>query len=103
VFPTYKDVGKLVVTYLVLSKYFKFYFIINSIMVKKITQYIIRFIQRILVAVLLTLIYVIGFGITALMIRIFRPSVLRHNRKEAVSYWQDARENDGLESSQRQS
>jgi len=92
-----------VVTYLVLSKYFKFYFIINSIMVKKITQYIIRFIQRILVAVLLTLIYVIGFGITALMIRIFRPSVLRHNRKEAVSYWQDARENDGLESSQRQS
>ena len=72
-------------------------------MVKKITQHIICFIQRILVAVLLTLIYVIGFGITALMIRIFRPSVLRHNRKEAVSYWQDARKNDGLASSQRQS
>ena len=72
-------------------------------MVKKITQHIICFIQHILVAVLLTLIYVIGFGITALMIRIFRPSVLRHNRKEAVSYWQDARENDGLASSQRQS
>ncbi len=63
----------------------------------------VQFVQRILVAILLTLIYVIGFEITALVVRIFRPSLLRRGGKEAPSYWQDAREYDRLEGSQRQS
>jgi len=63
----------------------------------------VRFVQRILVTILLTLIYVIGFGITALVVLIFRPGLIRQDKSEVSSYWHDAKEYDRLEGSKRQS
>ena len=72
-------------------------------MVKKITQHIIRFVQRIVVTVLLTLIYIVGFGITALAIIVFRPRILQKDSKETDSYWHSAERYGSLENSRRQS
>lgn len=74
-------------------------------MFKKFVNIYIQFVQRILVTVLLTLIYFIGFGVTALLIRLFRPGILEHGRKSSseTSYWLEARQSEGLESSKRQS
>ncbi len=64
----------------------------------------VRFVQRILVTFLLTLIYVFGLGITTLLIRIFKAPMLRLEKSsDSETFWQDAREYGGLEESQRQS
>ncbi len=65
----------------------------------------IQFVQRILVTILLTVIYFLGFGITALLLRLFHPKTLDFGRKPSSedSYWLKARQYEGIESSKRQS
>jgi len=72
-------------------------------MLKKIIKYYIRCIQRILVTVFLTLIYIVGFGITALAITVFRSDILRKDSKVTETYWHSAEKYGSMESSQRQS
>lgn len=74
-------------------------------MFKKFKDRYVQFVQRILVTVFLTLIYFLGFGITAIFIRIFRPSILENGRQASgnASYWLDARKEEDLESCKRQS
>ncbi len=64
----------------------------------------VRFVQRILVTVLLTLIYVFGLSITTLLIRIFKPAILKlEQESDASTFWHDAKVYGGLEDSKRQS
>lgn len=64
----------------------------------------VRFVQRILVTVLLTLIYVFGLGLITLLIRIFKPSMLRLEKgDDASTFWHDAKAYGTIEESKRQS
>ncbi len=74
-------------------------------MFKKFIDRYVTFVQRILITTLLTLIYFIGFGFTALLIRLFHPRLLDHGRKSAsdASYWLEGRASEDIESCKRQS
>lgn len=74
-------------------------------MFKKFLDKYVQFVQRILVTIFLTLIYFIGFGSTALLVRLFCPRLLNHGRKSSsdTSYWLKARQCEGAESCKRQS
>jgi len=59
-------------------------------MIKRITQYIIRWVQSVLITALLTVLYIVGFGITALVVAVFRPSLLRKETIGEETFWQHA-------------
>ncbi len=73
-------------------------------MIKKITQYIIHWVQRVFITVLLTLLYIVGFGVTALAVSVFRPSLMRQDSTEEQTFWHPAETYDiRLSDTQRQS
>ena len=55
---------------------------------KKIINAYIRFMQRILITILLTVVYVVFFGITKLFLALFMPRTLwRRKNKNEDSFW----------------
>jgi len=55
--------------------------------IKKATWNLIRSIQAILMFLLLTIIYFLGFGITFIVMAVFKPRVLRGARENDASFW----------------
>jgi len=53
-------------------------------------QKILRTVQRILMVVLLTIVYFIGFGITLFFLRIFKHGILKRCSKNSESFWIEA-------------
>ena len=53
-------------------------------------QAYIRFVQKILVTILLTLLYFIGAPLTLLVILIFKRSIIIKRYKDKNTYWEDA-------------
>jgi len=73
-------------------------------MIKKIIQNIIRVVQNILVTLLLTMIYIVGIGITRICIVIFNRRILIAPHKDKETFWQKAEGYEmDLENSVRQS
>jgi hypothetical protein len=71
---------------------------------KKFINNYIRFVQKILITILLSLLYFIGFGLTYLFLLIFKPSLLISRFKIKDSYWQMAKDYEtNLEDSMHQS
>jgi hypothetical protein len=58
--------------------------------IQKITQHVIRVVQRVLIAVFLVILYVIGFGLTSLFFRIFKRDFLSKKCEITNACWRDA-------------
>lgn len=65
---------------------------------KKIINFYIRFVQKILIVLLLTILYFLVFGITRLLLVIFPNKNFRHI-KNATTYWIPAKDDGNNESS----
>ncbi len=59
-------------------------------MIRKCIQTVLRVIQKILIFVLLTLVYFIGFGITYICALLFKRELFKSNNTNALSFWRDA-------------
>ncbi len=59
---------------------------------KKILGDCTRVARKVLLATVLVLIYLLGFGLTHLFLRLFRRSLLRDAPASEHSYWQPARD-----------
>lgn len=59
---------------------------------KKFIQIYIRFVQKILITILLTLVYFLMLGPTLLLIIIFRRKILFKNYKKMNSFWVEAKD-----------
>jgi cytochrome c biogenesis protein CcdA len=57
---------------------------------KIITQYIVRVIQKILINILLSILYIFGFGITLLLLLIFNRKFLKRKTFNDISWWENA-------------
>jgi hypothetical protein len=53
----------------------------------KVVSKIVRAIQLAVIAVCLTLVYFLGFGITALVMLVFKRALLTGSRKRDASFW----------------
>jgi len=56
---------------------------------KNFTEAYVRFVQKILVTVSLFFLYTIGFGITYVFARIFRPELLGIKKEKKNTFWKD--------------
>lgn len=65
---------------------------------------IVRLIQKLLVTIFLFLIYVFGFGLTAIFTLVFNRRLLRKGSKNEDTFWNQAKDYEGnMEDSLRQS
>ncbi|NQT90736.1 MAG: hypothetical protein HQ558_05730 [Candidatus Omnitrophica bacterium] len=73
-------------------------------MIKKITQRLIAVIQKILITVFLTLLYIFGFGIMFLLAAIFNRRLLRQGPASEGTLWSESQADTvDIETSMRQS
>ena len=71
---------------------------------KKFINSYIRFVQKILITILLTLLYFFGFGLTYLYMIFFKRDVVFSKFKVKESYWKEAKDYDAnIENSLNQS
>ena len=54
---------------------------------KKILFNIIKVVQKILITIFLTVLYIVGFGMTLVFIMIFKRSYLRAKRRDDETFW----------------
>lgn len=54
---------------------------------KKFFNAYIRFMQRVLITILLTVVYFVFFGLTLLFMAIFKPKQIWRGGKNATSFW----------------
>jgi len=74
------------------------------LIIKKFALKLIKLVQVVLMFSLLTFIYFIGFGITFVMLAIFRRSLLKDASKNNASLWNEGKDyNPDFENSLRQS
>lgn len=59
-------------------------------MIKKIIRNFVRIIQKVLIVLLLTLIYFLGFGITVIFMMVFKHKILTGSRKDDITFWVEA-------------
>ena len=59
-------------------------------MIKGILQNYIKTIQKILITVLLTFVYFIGFGVTLILVIIFNRKILGKKYKDRDTFWKEA-------------
>ena len=73
-------------------------------LIKRATLNLIKLVQAILMFFLLTFIYFVGFGVTFIMLAIFKPRVLKDGSRNDASFWKVAKDyNADLEDGLRQS
>jgi len=72
--------------------------------IKKETMIIICAVQKVLIKILLVFTYYIGFGITYLIVTLFKHKLLSESNKNQDSFWKDAEEyNQSMDECLRQS
>jgi len=59
-------------------------------MVRKIIQKYIRIIQKIIITIALFIIYIVGLGITLILVIIFNRRLLGVEKREKDTFWKDA-------------
>lgn len=57
---------------------------------KRATGFLVRVVQKVLLTVLLTTLYAVGFGLTALVVRVLRLGPFRGVPAEAETFWLEA-------------
>lgn len=59
-------------------------------MIRKIIQKYIRIIQKIFITIALFILYIVGFGITLILVTIFNRRLLGVGKKEKATFWINA-------------
>jgi cytochrome c biogenesis protein CcdA len=57
---------------------------------KSITRYAVKVIQKIIITILLTILYIFGFGITLVLLLIFNRKFLRSKSFKDSTWWENA-------------